>query len=224
MLAQCFTAQHGALRRLSDTGDSSLTRYPKRAEQVCAVLGGSVLANAAAEIGRDKAVLVTTRPITYAAKNCFGKPHEQARRAMKSCKKCRCEKPLDLFYRHSLTRDGHMSECIACVKARTAAWHSLHAEEAKVRHRARAKLPNVIAQQRVRSIKWHSDNPLRSAAQQILRKARRRGDVIPWPVCAMPECECKPEAHHPDYSRPLDVVWLCSSHHKLAHGIFTRAK
>jgi hypothetical protein len=29
----------------------------------------------------------------------------------------------------------------------------------------------------------------------------------------------KPEAHHPDYSAPLDVVWLCSAHHKQAHAL-----
>ena len=32
-------------------------------------------------------------------------------------------------------------------------------------------------------------------------------------------CGNESEAHHPDYSRPLDVVWLCSSHHKEAHKI-----
>jgi hypothetical protein len=25
------------------------------------------------------------------------------------------------------------------------------------------------------------------------------------------------QAHHEDYSRPLDVVWLCPTHHKARH-------
>lgn len=31
----------------------------------------------------------------------------------------------------------------------------------------------------------------------------------------------KPEAHHPDYANPLDVVWLCPAHHKQAHALTT---
>ena len=27
------------------------------------------------------------------------------------------------------------------------------------------------------------------------------------------------QAHHPDYDRPLDVVWLCDPHHKQAHAL-----
>jgi hypothetical protein len=38
-------------------------------------------------------------------------------------------------------------------------------------------------------------------------------------VCALPECESRPQAHHPDYSKPLDVVWLCDDHHKQAHAL-----
>ena len=30
--------------------------------------------------------------------------------------------------------------------------------------------------------------------------------------------EAKSQAHHEDYSRPLDVLWLCASHHKELHN------
>lgn len=61
--------------------------------------------------------------------------------------------------------------------------------------------------------------PERHHARISLGNAVRDGRVIPWPVCAIPDCECKPQAHHPDYSRPLDVVWLCAAHHREAHAI-----
>lgn len=32
-------------------------------------------------------------------------------------------------------------------------------------------------------------------------------------------CGEKAIAHHPDYDRPLDVVWLCQPHHKQTHAL-----
>lgn len=63
--------------------------------------------------------------------------------------------------------------------------------------------------------------PERRAAQIKLNNAIRAGLLAPWPACAHPEgCDCTTvEAHHPDYSRPLDVIWLCQAHHKQAHAL-----
>lgn len=65
--------------------------------------------------------------------------------------------------------------------------------------------------------------PERSKARVALGNAVRDGRVIPWPVCAVPECCGKPQGHHPDYSLPLDVVWLCDAHHKAAHALIRQA-
>ena len=42
------------------------------------------------------------------------------------------------------------------------------------------------------------------------------GKIIKQPcsVCG----KIKSEAHHPDYSKPLEVIWFCRSHHKLHHA------
>jgi hypothetical protein len=65
--------------------------------------------------------------------------------------------------------------------------------------------------------------PERHHARTTLGNAVRDGRVIPWPVCAVPDCCGKPQGHHPDYSRPLDVVWLCDAHHKAAHAMVREA-
>jgi len=57
-------------------------------------------------------------------------------------------------------------------------------------------------------------------AHNAVAYALRTGRIEPWPVCAVPDCtEHKPQAHHPDYSAPLAVVWLCDHHHKQAHRV-----
>lgn len=36
-------------------------------------------------------------------------------------------------------------------------------------------------------------------------------------ICSMPGCNLPGEKHHPDYTRPLEIVYLCKSHHSRLH-------
>lgn len=61
-------------------------------------------------------------------------------------------------------------------------------------------------------------HPDRVAAHRALRRAIRRGDVSPSSACEHCGIARKRiEGHHEDYSKPLDVIWLCSSCHKSVH-------
>lgn len=52
-------------------------------------------------------------------------------------------------------------------------------------------------------------------AQSVALRAVNRGDLLREP-CLF--CDTLPvHAHHHDYTKPLDVTWLCPRHHKLAH-------
>lgn len=78
--------------------------------------------------------------------------------------------------------------------------------------------------QRAKTMRIQAERyPDRHKARTAFGNAVRDGKVIPWPVCAVPECCGKPQGHHPDYSRPLDVVWLCDAHHKEAHALVRQA-
>ncbi|HEV7254498.1 MAG TPA: hypothetical protein VGN97_15540 [Mesorhizobium sp.] len=68
--------------------------------------------------------------------------------------------------------------------------------------------------------KWREKNPLKVWAQAALRSAVKRGLVQQRPC---QECGAEPaEAHHPDYSKPADVVWLCRLHHRRHHALERR--
>ena len=70
---------------------------------------------------------------------------------------------------------------------------------------------------------YRRDYPERAVVADELHRAIYAGIVTPWPVCALPECSrTDVEAHHADYSNPLGVTWLCSTHHRRLHGDFRR--
>lgn len=66
-----------------------------------------------------------------------------------------------------------------------------------------------------RQQRWRKRNPKSYIAQLTVGAALRHG-VIERQPCH--QCgAAKSEAHHPDYERPYDVVWLCRKHHKAVH-------
>lgn len=142
---------------------------------------------------------------------------------MKTCFKCGERKPLFDFYKHKKMADGHLNKCKTCAKKDTSDHrHGKGREKVLAYDLERAKQPKRVALRAEKTSQWRSTFPERKHAQSLLGSAVKSGTVIPWPVCALHECSAKPEAHHPDYDRPLDVVWLCSAHHKQAHALFTR--
>jgi phosphotransacetylase len=57
----------------------------------------------------------------------------------------------------------------------------------------------------------------KNLARKRLQKAVSLGKIqkLHCMVCGSVDVE----GHHPDYDRPLDVVWLCAEHHRQTHAI-----
>jgi len=56
--------------------------------------------------------------------------------------------------------------------------------------------------------------PIKKSARYKVYCAVKAGELIrqPCEVCG----DSKSEGHHKDYTKPLEVEWLCRKHHKLA--------
>lgn len=137
----------------------------------------------------------------------------------KRCFKCREVLPLEAFYKHAQMGDGHLNKCKECAKKDVTAARLAKIDHYRAYDRRRASMPHRVSQAKRIVAKWRAEHPDRRRAQATLGKAVRAGTIVPEP-CFI--CGGKAEAHHPDYSMPLDVVWLCPPHHKQAHALGRR--
>lgn len=64
--------------------------------------------------------------------------------------------------------------------------------------------------------KWEQGNPEKVRAHQHANNATRRGHIEPQP-CEVCGAE-RAEKHHDDYSKPLEIRWLCRQHHVDHHA------
>lgn len=141
---------------------------------------------------------------------------------MKPCIKCGIKKPLTEFYKHSMMADGFLNKCKVCCKEDARERRFGPRREYVLEYdRQRAYRPERLNENKRRSKKYRQDFPDRYSAHQKVASALKSGKLVALP-CLI--CGEKAEAHHPDYGRPLDVVWLCPSHHRQTHAMFEKMR
>ena len=131
---------------------------------------------------------------------------------MKRCFKCGVEKPLEDFYRHPTMGDGRLGKCKVCTRRDVQENYQRRRPQylryEKKRYRNNPARRAGIAE----SQKRHPD---RERARHQLHNALARGKITKEP-CAV--CGAKKvDGHHADYSKPLEVNWLCRKHHMERH-------
>jgi len=129
---------------------------------------------------------------------------------MKTCFRCHVEKPLSEFYKHSMMADGHLNKCKECAKTEVRANRkkNIHYYRSYDRKRGNRQTDEYQKEYRERF-------PAKAKARRKVAYHVRKGDLTakPCEVCG----EEKTVAHHDDYSKPLDVRWLCQAHHVRWH-------
>ena len=146
----------------------------------------------------------------------------------KWCRQCEKDVLRDDFYRHPKSADGVMAVCKACHRANVKANREAKAAYYREFDRARDNLPHRVASRAAYaktqqgkeargrgSMAWGKRNPVKKAAMWAVSNAVRDGRLTrqQCEVCGKQQAQ----AHHDDYSKPLDVRWLCTTHHAEWH-------
>jgi len=129
------------------------------------------------------------------------------------------EEPEKNFYRRQ-------SKCKECVKEERRQYYYNNREKVLQQHRERQErnpeeyheahrkyYQNNAEKVKARNRKYRENNPMIRLAHNAVRVAIKTGRMVRQ-ICKVFDCFEIGEAHHEDYSKPLDVDWLCLECHR----------
>lgn len=129
------------------------------------------------------------------------------------CKNCG-PLPLLSFY---MNRGKPMGECKECVKARVRKHHANNRVKRSEYERRRMQSPQRKKDRTAACRRHRQRHPLRYKARSMVANAVARG-VLKREPCSGCGTTHRVQAHHADYSKPLEVTWACFRCHRQEHG------
>jgi len=149
----------------------------------------------------------------------------------KTCFKCGIEKVIGEFYKHSMMADGHLNKCKSCTKSDVKSHRDTNLEDHILRDRkrydsderragciARAKARNARCRDAVKisKDKWLLNNKEKRKAHNLVNNK-----IATYKPDSCESCGVKSSlhGHHDDYSKPLQVKWLCTRCHGKVHRL-----
>lgn len=133
----------------------------------------------------------------------------------KRCSGCKLFKDRIHFSKDAYQKDGLRSYCRPCYSSNQKRYRDTPHYRERVRAYELAwRLRNI--EKSTRHVdQWRERNSVAVNAHRLAKNAVARGEILRLPC---EECgDKKTDAHHDDYSKPLDVRWLCRLHHKRQH-------
>ena len=135
------------------------------------------------------------------------------------CRKCGEQKALKEFYKGHYSRDCRTGICKECVKARARENRLAKIDYYREydRRRGNRQDPGYLKH-------YRSSNPQKWEAHMALNNAVRDGRLRKLDACEECGNTFAIHGHHDDYSKPLDVRWLCAACHRQWHMKHGEAK
>lgn len=147
---------------------------------------------------------------------------------LKRCFKCGQTLPRTEFYKHPRMADGLLGKCKTCTKRDVKENEDKNEQRTKEYKREWGLRPESMEKKaayrrtdagkkavRKSMANWLEKNPHKRSAQISVGNAIRDGKLVRLPcgICG----NTTADAHHDDYSKPLEVRWLCRKHHAEWH-------
>jgi len=149
---------------------------------------------------------------------------------MKRCGKCNLLKEQTEFGKNKSTKDGLSSYCRGCKKLSDKNSYQKNKEKRlevskkyrkhnKDKIRATQKIWRDNNKDKVRQsfLRAFNKNPEKHKARSKLNFLIYKGKIEKPDKCSICDSVVNIEAHHVDYTKPLDVEWVCSKCHYIIH-------
>lgn len=133
---------------------------------------------------------------------------------MRQCNKCLLTKEDGDFY------PSIPNQCKSCRAEYERTYRRLNADRLNQRDRDRWKNdPERRKQTALRTEKARKKYPDRHNARMKVKRAIKSGRMTRPETCSVClQGDVRIEGHHEDYSKPLDVIWMCRRCHLTADG------
>jgi len=123
---------------------------------------------------------------------------------IKTCSKCKEARPIYEFYKQKDGLFGVRGDCKPCFNIA----NKEYVAKNRLAYRRRKNLYRFK----------NRNKKERQLATNLVYRAKQKGELIKPKTCLCCDCERSLQAHHRDYNKPLDVMWLCSKCHGFIHG------
>lgn len=143
----------------------------------------------------------------------------------KTCGKCHKLLPTSDFYKDARAKDGLYTVCKDCHVQYTnpgARKRVLLTQEEKIakekafRRKYNKRRYESYTKGYLKEYKLRPEEMTKYKARAAARAAIKKG-VLQKEPCRVCQ-EVKVDAHHEDYSKPLEIIWLCRADHKPWHA------
>ena len=147
----------------------------------------------------------------------------------KTCFKCGKVKPLLDYYKHKTMPDGYLNKCKVCTKSDAKKYRLENLEKIREYDRNRPNKADRAKKTqeyqktekgkdvRKRACQRYRLDKLKYQAKNKVNNSLRDGKILKPSNCSNCGVDCNPHGHHDDYSKALDVRWLCTKCHNDFH-------